>query len=534
MSSLNCIICYEAIEPRDLVVCTNCHSAYHRDCLKLAYADRSSHLYHCCSYCTLKMSMITLIRMNEISINEMFNRLLKEKAGALIVAIRDVYSIFEEISSSFVAHEQTYAMLCWYMTKKRFEEPDKYRGLECIVEISSISDSYDKMLAVVDAMRSGLYFIHSNLSISEFQWPSLRTELEEFESLKISDEEFFDIYDLVSTNQSKRTFNNLSIPRIEAMTLLSSMFEHPEHPRYKRLQSIMKSMILTRAHPKPKHIMYIAEAVQLCARLNCDGLVFSQPDESNPRIQHLECNRCGGCHCKQCGRLEHEGLCDADDMVEYSNRLEHQHICYNCRSYIKLTPKNTKTRWYCPICREAFIIKDLKLFKTDATFDQLIESVTYNNIGPIIDNIFDYIPRTRSQLLSYLMKTNAEPASNILYQFAQILIQEGTKNREEELLDILMGQASNIRAGGKIYWPEAKMNDFIVKEFVYIVRDDIISMLKTIACEHSFDKALIIMSSIVDTYKAIARNGDMYFKQFRALIKPTDEKMKKWVAENLD
>ena len=131
--TFSCIICYEEIDLKDLVVCANCHSAYHRDCLKLAYVDRTSRLYHCCSYCTLKMSTLTLIKLGEIQYRDIFNILISEKAGLIIKSLNKVNSIIKQISDSYLPHEQTYAMLCWYMTKKQFDEPERCEGMETFI-----------------------------------------------------------------------------------------------------------------------------------------------------------------------------------------------------------------------------------------------------------------------------------------------------------------------------------------------------------------------------------------------------------------
>lgn len=537
-----CIVCYGEIKLSELVVCGRCHAAYHRDCLKMSFSDKKSKFYHCCAACTNMFSFTTLLQMNEMSKYELFNNLFARRSEATTLTIREVASIFRSIESSYVPYENTYALMCLYMDYQRFsnagvDQSESMQGIETFIRIQPMPTSNDLIFAVVEAMKQGLYFVHSNFAIAESQWPILQRELSSFPIMKLSTNEFFDIYDLVSTAPSNRKFENLLAPKIEASSSIKTIWGHSAYPRFGRLYEIYKSMVDARMKKPlfPKFVKYISPDVQhLCAKLDCDGLVI-----------HNVCTSCHSKHCSRCGRLEHEGLCEADDIINYGLIIDHKVICHNCRSYIKRTPKNIPNRWYCPICRKAFMIRDDKLYETQATFDQLIESISHNDVGPIIDGIFDYSSRTCMQLLSYLKKVNINMKSNVFYQFAQVFIQEYQMKNGNFINDTLIMNAvskpldSNLEVGTI---PFSKSLLFMLYEFPGIIKNELIVLMKGIANGESFEQSLERMTTIMQMHNDIVgmyRTGianertDYYTKQLRPLIRKEDVEMQEWAKKNL-
>lgn len=534
-----CIVCKCEIDDlRELVVCGTCHSAYHRDCLKLAFSDRKSHFYHSCANCTRMFSFSTLLKMNEVSKYELFNGLFAQRSERISNVIRSVTSIFKSIETSYVPHENTYALLCMYMDVQRLNKSDGYVGMQEFIRLQFTPANHDLIFAVVEAMKNGLFFIHSNFGIAQSQWPMLRQELmHAFSVLNISQSEFFDIYDLVSTESSNRKFENLQAPKVDSSTSIKTIWGDVGYPRFKHLFDVFKSMIDARMKqsPFPRFVKYISRGIQhLCSRLDCDGVVVNN-----------ECLTCKRMHCSRCGKLEHEGLCEAEDMIQYGLIQDHKVICHNCRSYIKRTIKNLPNKWYCPICRKAFMIKEDSLYEVQPTFDQLIESISHDDVKPLIDNIFEYSSRTCMQLLSHLKRINVNMQSNIFYQFAQVFIQESHSNHTNFINDMLISNAISKKLdlqSEAASIPFSKSLHFMIFEFPGIIKNDLIALMKGIASGESFDKSLDRMSAIMRTHNdiismyklGIPNEGiDYYTKQLLPLIRKDDIKMQEWAKQNL-
>lgn len=529
MNVLECVICKCEIEPRELVVCTNCHSAYHRECLKLAFSDKRSHLYHCCSYCTVRLSFMTLIHAGEVSVEEIEERVINERASSALNAIGMMRKLICEIDNSYVRYEHTYAFMTWYMTMKQLKNPVECQGMETFIDIVIDPVNNENILKLIDAINDGMYFVHSNFVISKSQISSLLIALASTQISKLTDDEFFDIYDLVSDTPSKHTFKNLDAPKVESNMRLGAFRTQTEHPRYQRYRALLKKMSLNRLKPKIRPLQICETSynnvVQLCSKISCDGYVIGGKEN--------ECVRCHLIHCKRCGRAAHKGLCDAVDVVENSNRLELQHICFNCHAYINITPKNNKNNWYCTICKKAFRVDGYKLYETEPTYEQLIETIVHNDVTPLLDSFFTFSHRVQLQLLQYLRRTCLEPQLNTFYLFIQILIQLNAKYTDELIIDTLITATESARFGTKVLWPANKSQEFLKHEFILIVKEDVISLLKLLSTEPSFDKVSAQMSSIIEAYKVLIQDPTDCFKQFKALIKSDDARMLRWSKENL-